>query len=124
MRGSNRRPNWWLLYVIAALFIPVFFLEVKVPLSESARRLLEIATTLLFYGLVRIWLGFNNLALMQEDMQRERERKLHLLKANTSKPAPLAGVSAAESVQAPGMIKMAFAWIVSVALAIYRFILP
>jgi hypothetical protein len=124
MRGSNRCPNWWLLYVIAALFIFVFFLEVKVPLSESGQRLLEIATILLFYGLVWMWLGVNDLALLQEDVQRERQRKLRLLKTNTSKPAPHAGASAAESPRAPGMMKMAFAWIVSIVLAIYRFILP
>jgi hypothetical protein len=123
MRSSNHRPNWLILYVIAALFLLVFFLEVKVPLSESVRRALEIAITLLFYGLVWMWLGVNDLALIQEDILRERQRKLRPSKANTSKPAPPAGVSAAESLRAPGMMKMAFAWIVSIALAIYRFLL-
>ena len=70
MLSSNRRPNWWVLYVIAALFILVFFLEVKVQLSESVRHSLEIAITLLFYGLVWMWLGVNDLALIREDMQR------------------------------------------------------
>ena len=124
MRSSNRRPNWWILYVIVALFILVFFLEVKVPLSESGQRLLEIATTLLFYSLVWIWLSINDLALLREDVQRERQRKLRLLKTNTSRPAPLAGDPVAESPRAPGVMKMVFAWIVSIALAIYRSILP
>jgi hypothetical protein len=123
MRGSNCCPNWWILYVIVALSILVFFLEVKVPLSESGQRLLEIATILLFYGLVWMWLGVNDLALLQEDVQRERQRKLRLLKTNASKPAPPARNSALESRRMPGVAKMVFAWIVSIALAIYRFIL-
>jgi energy-coupling factor transporter transmembrane protein EcfT len=123
MRSSNRHPNWWILYVIVALFILVFFLEVKVPLSESARRSLEIAITLLFSGLVWMWLGVNDLAMLQEDVQYERQRKLRLREANASKPAALAGDSAAESPRTPGVKKMVFAWIASIALAIYRFIL-
>ena len=80
MRSSNRRPNWWVLYTIAALFVLVLFLEVTIPLSETVQCSLEITITLLFYSLVWRWLGVNERALMHEDMQRERKQKLRLLK--------------------------------------------
>ena len=121
MRSSNRRPNWWVLYTIAALFVLVLFLEVTIPLSETVQCSLEITITLLFYSLVGRWLGVNERALMQEDMQRERKQKLRLLKARAPKPALLAGDPAAEPLWVPGGLKTVVAWIVSIALAIYRF---
>jgi energy-coupling factor transporter transmembrane protein EcfT len=124
MRSSNRRPNWWVLYAIVAFFIFLLFREVKLPLSETAHRSIEIAITLLFYGLVWMWLGVNDLSLMQEDMQRERQRKLRLLNANTTKPAPLADASVAEPLRGLGVMRMVLVWIIAIALAIYRFILP
>ena len=96
MRSSNRRPNWWVLYTIAALFVLVLFLEVTIPLSETVQCSLEITITLLFYSLVWRWLGVNERALMHEDMQRERKQKLRLLKVSALKPALVAGASATE----------------------------
>jgi hypothetical protein len=110
MRNSNRRPNWGILYAIVALFILVFILEAAIPFSETVQRSLEITIALLFYGLVWMWLGINDQALMQEDMQRERRQKQCLLKANAPKPAP-------------GALKKVAAWVIAAALAIYRFLL-
>jgi hypothetical protein len=121
MRNSNRRPNWWNLYAVASLFILMFFLETAIPLSESVRRSLEITIVLLFYGLVWMWLGINDRALMQDDMRSERQRKLRLLKASTADLAPLAGSPAAGALRVPGMLKMVAAWVVAAALAIHRF---
>lgn len=121
MRNSNRRPNWWTLYAIAALFILLFFLEIAIPLSETVRRSLEITIVLLFYGLVWMWLGINDQALMQEDIQRERQRKLRLRKASAANPAPLARDPTAGILRLSGVLKTVLAWIIAAALAIYRF---
>jgi Mn2+/Fe2+ NRAMP family transporter len=121
MRNSNRRPNWRALYAIAALFILVLFLEVALPLSETVRRSLEIAIVLLFYGLVWMWLGVNDQALMQEDQRRERHRKPRFLKANAAKPAQLAGTSTARILPVIGMLKTIAARVIAAALAIYGF---
>jgi hypothetical protein len=121
MRGSNRCPSWWALYTITALFIIVLLLEVKMPLSETAHYTIEVVIVLLFYSLVWMWLSANEQVLMRDEMQRERKQKLRLLKARAPKPAPLAGDPAAEPQGAPGGLKTVLAWIVSIALAIYRF---
>jgi Mn2+/Fe2+ NRAMP family transporter len=116
MRNSNHRPNWGTLYAIAALFIIIFFLETAIPLSETVRRSLEIAIVLLFYGLVWMWLGVNDQALMREDRQGERKQKLRLLKANAPKPEPLAG-----TLREQGVLKTIAARVIAAALAIYGF---
>jgi Mn2+/Fe2+ NRAMP family transporter len=116
MRNSNRRPSWRALYAITALFILVLFLEVAIPLSETVRRSLEIAIVLLFYGLVWMWLGVNDQALMREDVQRERKQKLRLLKANAPRPEPLAGTLGEQ-----GVLKTIAARVIAAALAIYGF---
>ena len=121
MRGSNHCPSWWALYTITALFIIVLFLEVKMPFSETAHYSIEVAIVLLFYSLVWRWLGVNERALMHEDMQRERKQKLRLLKGRALKPALVAGASATEYWRTPGMLKTVVAWIIAIALAIYRF---
>jgi energy-coupling factor transporter transmembrane protein EcfT len=124
MRNSNRRPNWWTLYAVAALFILVFFLEAAIPFSESVRRSLEITIVLLFYGLVWMWLGINDRPLMQEDRQRERRRKLRVHKVSAANPAPLVEPPTDGILRVPGVLKMVAAWVVMAALTIYRFFLP
>jgi hypothetical protein len=121
MRNSNRRPKWWILYAIAALFILVFILDVAMPLSETVQRSLEITITLLFYGLVWIWLDINDQALAQEDQRRERHWKPRFLKTNAAKPAQLAGASAARILPVIGMLKTVWTRIAAIALAIYGF---
>jgi energy-coupling factor transporter transmembrane protein EcfT len=121
MRNSNRRPNWWVLYAIAALFILVFILEAAIPLSETVRRSLEITVALLFYGLVWMWLGVNDQALMHEDRQRKSQRNLRLRKASAPVPAPLAESPVTAPQRVPGVLKTVLAWIISAALAIYGF---
>ena len=121
MRGSNHCPSWWALYTITALFIIVLFLEVKMPFSETAHYTIEVVIALLFYSLVWMWLSVNEQVLMRDEMQRERKMKLRLLKARALKPGLPVGHPAAEPLRVQGGLKTVVAWIVSIALAIYRF---
>jgi energy-coupling factor transporter transmembrane protein EcfT len=121
MRNSNRRPNWWILYAIAALFILVFVVEAALPLSETVQRSLEIIITLLFYSLVWMWLNINRQFLAQEDQQRERHRRSRFLKTNAAKPTPPAGILAVKTLPVMGILKTVCARISAIALAIYGF---
>jgi hypothetical protein len=121
MHNSKRSPKWWILYAIAALFILVFILDAAMPLSETVQRSLEITITLLFYGLVWMWLDTNDQALAQEDQRREHHRKPRFLKTSAAKPTPPVGALAVKTLPVMGILKTVCARIVAIALAIYGF---
>ena len=66
---TEGRPRWWLLYVIVMLaLVAVGLVDLSVE-SGLLRTTLEAAATLAGFGLVRIWLRSNRIAL---DLQARR----------------------------------------------------
>lgn len=71
MRCGRRenRPRWWLLYVIVMLALVTLGLVDLSVERGLLRTTLEAAATLAGFGLVRIWLRSNRIAL---DLQARR----------------------------------------------------
>jgi hypothetical protein len=70
---QKRRPKWGILYLVLPLAGGLFWLEMKVPLSEVGHRAAQVGIVLLTFGLVELWLRANRLAMLSED--RERQKK-------------------------------------------------
>lgn len=67
----DRRPTWWLLYVIAALLVAVVGLVEMFVEGEGLRKALEIVTAVTGFGMIGLWLRLNRAAL---DLEQGRRR--------------------------------------------------
>lgn len=70
MNNKASRPNWLVLYLAMGLFLPLFYLEAKMPMSKTGHILTEIGLVLLIYGLVSWWLMANESGLIREDWEK------------------------------------------------------
>jgi hypothetical protein len=68
---QSKRPTWWLLYVIGALMVAVVGLAEMLVDSEGLRKVLETLALVVGFGLTRIWVRLNRIAL---DLERGRRR--------------------------------------------------
>jgi hypothetical protein len=83
MYGKKPRPSWWLLYLSPLILIGLFVLEMRLSLSDTDHRLIELIILLVVFGGIWIWLKANTGALIHED--RERWRAASRM---ASKPVP------------------------------------
>jgi hypothetical protein len=56
-------PTWWLLYLIAALFVALVGLEEILVDGEGLRKVLEVLTVVGGFGLFAVWRRTNRIAL-------------------------------------------------------------
>jgi len=73
MFNQKRGPQWGILYMIVPLAAGLFWLETKVPLSETGHRVADVGIILLTFGLVEFWLRANRLAILNEDYQKQKK---------------------------------------------------
>jgi len=60
-------PKWWLLYLLIALVLGLFWFEVKAPVSAVGHTWREIGLVFILYGLVMAWLKANEMALLLDE---------------------------------------------------------
>jgi hypothetical protein len=70
-RKDFPRPNWIILYLLTFLYLGAFWLENQGTFSKGGQIWLESALTLVYFGLVLVWLSANEQALWLEE-QRKR----------------------------------------------------
>jgi len=73
---QKRRPKWGILYLILPLAGGLFWLEMKVPLSEVGHRAAQVGIVLLTFGLVELWLRTNRFAFLDEDYRKQENSGL------------------------------------------------
>ena len=76
MLNQKPGPRWGLLYMIVPLSAGLFWLEMKVPLSETQHRAADVVIVLLIFGLVELWLRANRLAFLNKDYGRQQRSGL------------------------------------------------
>jgi hypothetical protein len=70
MRSTKKRPSWWLLYLSLPMMIGLFLLAMRLPLSDTGHRFVELIIILIVFGSTSLWLKANTGALIQEDLER------------------------------------------------------
>ena len=80
MSEKNQRPSWGLLYLVTALLMGLILIELRLPLSKTGHRVVEVGTVLLIYGFVLLWLKGNEVALLREEREKWRSSLQDALK--------------------------------------------
>lgn len=70
---NNRKPAWWLLYVIGLLLTGLIGLVEATVSAGGPRTILELALAILVVGLMLTWVRHNRAAMELEDVQRHRQ---------------------------------------------------
>ena len=86
MHTNHSRPNWWILYLLAGLFLLAFFLEVSKPFTHTGHVYAEIDLVLLLYGTASWWLQANAASLIREEHQKSA-RYYRKMTPETNRPS-------------------------------------
>lgn len=73
MKKGSKRPTWWLLYLSAAVILGLFWLEVKMPLSEIGHTWAQAGLVLVLFGLVMTWLRANDAAFLVDEYEKYKK---------------------------------------------------
>ena len=73
MKLTCRRPAWWQLYLLGLAIVGLLILGARAHLSPSGHELAAIATLLVVYGLIELWLRTNWRALVSAGMEEQRQ---------------------------------------------------
>jgi hypothetical protein len=87
MSKKDRLPAWWRLALLVALIPTLFLIEMRLPVTEGAHRVLQIGIVLLIYGCAWFWLNANEVALIREEQQKRHEALRKVLQPLASQPA-------------------------------------
>ncbi len=100
---KSRNPKWWQVYGILPLAIALFTIEARYTLSATGHRAAEFGIVILIFGLTRLWLNSNRVALIHESL-RQTPRTWELPPAAAE---PVAGMAACDeqAVAEPGRTK-------------------
>ena len=72
MKRLPRRPNWWALYLLVAVFISVLAFESQFRVPPAAHEIILIVVVLAVYIAMMIWIFANGEALQdEEDLRQE-----------------------------------------------------
>ena len=100
---TYRNPKWWQVYGILPLAIGLFALETRFRFSAMGHRTAQFGILFLIFGLTRLWLNSNRVALIHESL-RQTPRTWDLPPATAE---PEAGMAACDeqAVAEPGRTK-------------------
>jgi hypothetical protein len=73
MKKGLFRPKWWLLYLMVAFIVGLFWLESTAPLSTVSRTWAGVGLILVLYWLVMSWIKVNETALLSEDWEKYKK---------------------------------------------------
>jgi hypothetical protein len=90
MTNRKDRPSWWQLYLLGAGVVGLLVLEARASLSERGHEAAAIATLLLVFVLVELWLRANTAALMHPGrlVPTHQPASYHLYTAFGEEPGP------------------------------------
>jgi hypothetical protein len=72
MRTENRRPHWWVLYLILLSAVAVLWLEARTRMSARGHETALILVLLLVFALIEIWRFSDRAALLRALLPEER----------------------------------------------------
>jgi hypothetical protein len=91
MGKERRRPSWWQLWLLLPALGILAFLEVRASLSPAGHRVVEVATILVIYGLVSVWLRANQAGLLRESRDGLSQTTVETVVYLPSEPGIIAG---------------------------------
>ena len=72
MSSRKNKPQWWQLYAMLPLLVGAFLLEMRLGLTGTANIIAQLGILFMFYGLIHVWIGANQGALMELDEEDGR----------------------------------------------------
>jgi hypothetical protein len=69
--------RWFILLVVAGLFLAAFFWEVRQSYSTFDHKVVEMLMILLFFGFGWVWCGYNELSSYQELFEKNSNANQH-----------------------------------------------
>jgi len=75
MKSQSNRPQWWLLYLMVALFIGVLVYMGLTP-GPAGHGILPMAVMLVLYGAIMTWIIANQGAVREEEIL-QRDAAIH-----------------------------------------------
>ena len=79
MQHTRQGPTWWHAWLPLLLLGGLLVLEHQVPLSPGGHQIVQLAVTLLMYGVLVYWVRHNRGALIQEAYEREQEEGVYTI---------------------------------------------
>lgn len=76
MPRKQRKPAWFILYVLVVLMIVALVLEGKDGLPGWANELVGIGIVFFVFGSIALWVHLNTAALMDEEIERAKHEEL------------------------------------------------
>ena len=67
---TYRNPKWWQVYGILPLALGLFALETRFRFSAMGHRAAQFGILFLVFGLTRLWLNSNRVALIHESLRQ------------------------------------------------------
>lgn len=67
---TYRNPKWWQVYAILPLTLGLFALEARFRFSTMGHRAAQFGILFLVFGLTRLWLNSNRMALIHESLKQ------------------------------------------------------
>lgn len=67
---KSRNPKWWQIYCILPLTLGLFALEARFDFSDMGHRAAQFGILFLVFGLTRLWLNSNRVALIHESLKQ------------------------------------------------------
>jgi type VI protein secretion system component VasK len=72
--NRNKMPTWWMLDGIVLLMVGLLVVDAALPISPFWSEILMIATVLLGYGFMWVWLGANRRPLQRWDADQAAKK--------------------------------------------------
>ncbi len=86
MPAKQRKPAWFILYVLVFLMIAIFVLESKDGLPNWANEFASFVIVLIVFGAMALWVHVNMPALMDEERRKNPQGELHIHEYPPVKP--------------------------------------
>lgn len=67
MSTRKNKAHWWQLYAMLLGLVGAFLLELRLGLTGTANIVAQLGILFVFYGLIHVWMGANQRALMGLD---------------------------------------------------------
>ena len=86
MLQKNSCPKWWVLFLLLALLLTGFGVEISASIPENMHRAIEVGLLILFTGGVEFWIYTNRRAILyveQEKSLREYHQALGMIQAHS-----------------------------------------
>ncbi|RPI52175.1 MAG: hypothetical protein EHM56_08690 [Chloroflexi bacterium] len=80
MGKEKRHAAWWQLWLLLGGLGGLAFAEVRIPLSVTGHRIVEVGIVLAVYGLLYVWVRANEVAWLRETQDQVTWRRVPTLR--------------------------------------------